>query len=55
MDGAHLDATLDFFIFFFFIPNSEENHYGLRRKCRMAKSTSEIILIETGHDLRVFR
>lgn len=40
---------------FFFPPNSEENHYGLERKCRMAKSTREIVLIETGQGLHVFR
>lgn len=53
MDGDPLDAAVDFLNFF--IPNSEENHYGLSRKCRMAKSTREIVLIETGHGLHVFR
>lgn len=49
MDQDHLDVVLDIF------PNSEENHYGLERKCRMAESTRETALIETGQGLHVFR
>lgn len=49
MDGDHLDTALDFFF------SLEENHYGLGRKCRMAKSTREIVLTETGQGLQVFR
>lgn len=45
MDQDHVNATLGLVLFCFFA-NSEENHYGIEKKCRMQNPPEKYYLSE---------